>query len=357
MKIAVIPAAQLSPAQVDAWSQIQRGCEELASPYFRPEFTAAVASVRGDVEVGVLEEGDEILGFFPYQRGRAGVARPVGGRLSDFQGVVSRPKVALDATRLLQGCRLRAWHFDHLLVSQEPWRPYHWLVEGSPYVNLSGGFSAYLARQGRSTKNPFSHIAIKAGKLERQVGPLRFEADVRDRKVLQTLIEWKVRQYLRSGATNVFAFPWTRALLDRIFACQGDAFAGELSALYAGDQLVAAHFGMRSYGVLHMWFPSYDPRFAKYSPGLIHDLELIKAAAARGVQRVDYGKGMTGQKEYLMSAATQVAVGSMDLRLLAGPVRRQWHFLYQWARESPLRKPARVPARILYRVREWFAFR
>ena len=356
MKIAVVPAAQLSPVQGEAWSQIQRGCEELASPYFRPEFTQAVASVRSDVEVAVLEEGGKIVGFFPYQRGRGGVARPVGGRMSDFQGVVSQRDASLDATRLLRGCGLRAWYFDHLLVSQESWRPYHWLVEESPYVDLSGGFSAYLARQGRPAKNPFSHIAVKAGKLQRQVGPLRFDTNVRDRKVLEKLIEWKTQQYLRTGATNVFAFPWTRALLERIFACRGEAFAGELSALYAGDRLAAIHFGMRSYGVLHMWFPSYDADLAKYSPGLIHDLELIKAAAAAGIHRVDYGKGLTGQKEYLMSAATQVAVGSIDSRRLAGPLRRQWRRVYQWARQSPLRVPARVPARILYRVREWFAF-
>ena len=108
---------------------------------------------------------------------------------------------------------------------------------------------------------------------------------------------------------------------------------------------------------MHLWFPSYDADLAKFSPGLIRDLEHIKAAAAQGVHRVDYGKGMTGQKEYLMSAASQVAVGSVDLRPLAGTVRRQLRRAYQWARNSPLRGPARVPARILYRVREWFAFR
>ena len=171
------------------------------------------------------------------------------------------------------------------------------------------------------------------------------------------MIDWKIQQYVRTGLTNVFAFPWTRALLECIFACRGEAFAGELSALYVGDQLAAVHFGMRSYGVSHMWFPSYDIRLARFSPGLIHDLEFIRAAAARGIRRIDYGKGMTDQKEYFMSSASQVAVGSIDLRPLTRTVRRQWRRVYQWSRESPLRRPARVPAKILYRVREWFAFR
>ena len=161
MKTTVIPASELSPAQVDAWSQIQRDNAELASPYFRPEFTQAVAPVRGDVEVAVLEEGGEMVGFFPYQRWRGGIARPVGGRLSDFQGVVVRTGVAWNAEQLLRSCRLKAWHFDHLLASQEPLRPYHWLVEDSPYVDLSGGFSACIARRGRQGENPFPHITGK----------------------------------------------------------------------------------------------------------------------------------------------------------------------------------------------------
>ena len=131
------------------------------------------------------------------------------------------------------------------------------------------------------------------------------------------MVQWKTAQYLRTNITDVFAFPWTRALLERIFCCRSEAFAGELCALYAGDRLVAVHFGMRSYGVLHLWFPSYDIAWAKFSPGLIRDLELLQAAAARGIRRVDYGKGMTEQKKYFMSGASRVAEGSVDLRPLS----------------------------------------
>ena len=79
MNIRLIPAEQLTPEHVAAWADIQRAEAALDSPYFRPEFTQAVAAVRGDVEVGVLEEGGEPVGFFPFQRGRGNVARPVGG--------------------------------------------------------------------------------------------------------------------------------------------------------------------------------------------------------------------------------------------------------------------------------------
>ena len=357
MKISAFPAAQLRQDHIDAWSAIQRGSETFGSPYFRPEFTQAVAAVRNDVEVAVLQDRGEMVGFFPYQRSRGDVARPVGGRMSDFQGVVIRKGVAWDAVELLHGCRLKAWRFDHLLASQEPLRPYHQLIEDSPYADLSGGFEGYLGRQGRALDNPFPNIATKRKRLQRDVGPLRFEFHTEDQRVFDTLIEWKTQQYLRTNATNVFAFPWTRALLERVFRCRGEEFAGVLSALFVGDRLVAARFSMRSNHVLHEWFPVYDPELANYSVGKIRDVETYKAASLLGIRRIDFGKGINEQKDYFMSGATQVAVGSVDLRPVTRVLRRQWQRAYDWARRSPLRRPARVPARVLYRVREWFAFR
>lgn len=357
MRITVYPAALLSGEHVDAWSRIQLANPDLDSPYFRPEFTMAVASVRSDVQVAVLEDRGEPVGFFPHQRGRRGVGRPVGGRLSDFQGVIARKDVTWDPGELLRGCELKVWHFDHWMASQEMLARHQRIVEDSPYVDLSGGFASYCTRQRRRFDNPFPHLAKDARRLERLGGPLRFEFDSRDPAVFNTLIEWKTLQYLRTGATNVFAFPWTRALLEQIWRHQGEAFAGVLCALYAGDRLAAALFSIRSYGVLHHWFPSYDVSLAKTSPGSLCDLETMKLAAERGIHRIDFGKGRTESKESFKSGAIQVAVGSVDLRPLTRVVRRQWQRAYDWARTSPLRRPARVPARILYRVREWFSFR
>ena len=186
---------------------------------------------------------------------------------------------------------------------------------------------------------------------------MRFVVDVRDEQCSTRSSSGKTQQYLRTGAVNGFAFAWTRALLEHIFHCHGEAFAGMLSALYAGDQLVAAHFGMRSAHVLHLWFPAHDPAFARASPGTIRDLELIRAMPALGIERFDFGKGMTESKEYFMCGAAQVAMGSVDRRVVKGALRRQWDRAYRWARTTPLRRPARLPARALYRFREWLSFR
>ena len=46
-----------------------------------------------------------------------------------------------------------------------------------------------------------------------------------------------------------------------------------------GREPVAGHFGLHANGELAGWFPAFDPRFAKYSPGLLHHLHLAEAAA------------------------------------------------------------------------------
>jgi hypothetical protein len=82
MKITAVPADRLTPEQFQAWGDVQRADPALESPYFRPEFTQAVAAVRpGVVWVGVVEDGG---GFFPFERrgcgsGERRAARPAWG--------------------------------------------------------------------------------------------------------------------------------------------------------------------------------------------------------------------------------------------------------------------------------------
>ena len=73
---------------------------------------------------------------------------------------------------------------------------------------------------------------------------------------------------------------------------------------------------------------------------------------ANTLHRADFGKGMTDSKEYLMCGASQVAVGSVELRPLMRILQRPWNRAYQWARNSPLRKPG---ARALNRLRALLA--
>jgi CelD/BcsL family acetyltransferase involved in cellulose biosynthesis len=85
-----------------------------------------------------------------------------------------------------------------------------------------------------------------------------------------------------------------------------------LSLLYAGETLVAGHFGMRSSTVWHYWFPAYDRQFARFSPGLALLLKMAQHAEELGLRCIDLGTGMSLYKKRLMNASVSVAEGSIE---------------------------------------------
>jgi CelD/BcsL family acetyltransferase involved in cellulose biosynthesis len=264
----------------------------------------------------------------------------------------------IDPVELVRGCGLSAWHFDHLLAAQDAFAPFHWTAACSPYIDVSAGIDKYLADRRAAGAGDVMQALNKKKKSERQLGPVRLEFASTDRRVLERLIDWKSQQYARSQVTSVFAFPWVVALIEHLLSAPaGGDFQGILSALYIGDKLVAAHFGIRSRRVLHWWFPAYDPELGKYSPGAQLLLELTREAAERGVERIDLGEGDESYKLSFMTGATALAVGSVDTRPAARAARKLWHHTKRWVRQSPFRAPAAVPWRFIRNMRDKVQFR
>lgn len=256
--------------------------------------------MRRDVRVGVLRAGaGEVVGFFPFQVSRTGVGRPVGGKLSDYHGVVVGRDVAWDPVALLKGCGLRSYAFNHLIGSQAPFRPYFDSVAPSPVVDLALEPAGTPSRAER-----------KRRRLERQ-GPLRVELRSASGEELRTLLRWKSAQYARTRTFDAVGVPWVVDVLERLHAMRTDALEGMLSCLYSGDALVAAHFGLRSGRVLHWWFPSYDVAFARDSPGLVMIRVLLDGAAQDGIGLLDFGKGAEDYKTLFANDAIEVGTGAV----------------------------------------------
>ncbi len=343
MKVTLVPGDQLTPDHVSAWSRLQRANHTLDSPFLRPEYTQLVASVREGVEVAVLKDGGETVGFFAFQREKRGLAYPVGYPMCDFQAIIVAENTLVDVEDLMHRCRLRAWHFDHLIASQDVFLPYHCVTASSPYIDLSGGFEKYL--MDRAGSKTIKNCMKKARRAGREIGPIRFELHTMDRQVLETLIRWKTASYRRMKVTNYLSPAWRIAIIERIVTLESEAFSGNLSALYFGDRLASVELGLRSYGVRHGWFCSYCTSLHRYSPGSIHQIELAKNALALGIQRLDLGKGNEPYKTRFMTGATTVAEGSVDLRPVARVVRQRWLRTRDWARASSLKTPARFVVR------------
>lgn len=346
MEIHVVSFDRLTPKEVAAWSRLQESVVDYASPYYRPEFAQAVHAVRGDVEVAVLEQGGNPKGFFAFhRRGRMGY--PVGSPLADFQGPVVDPGVSWDVADLVRACRLTAWRFDHVPASMGNLASHAWCTAMSPYLDLSAGFEAYAEERRRAGTDKVRKTLGLGRKLGAEVGPLRLVAHTADPSVFHTLLDWKTEQYRTTGVPNALASPWKRALLERILGMQFGTFAGMMSAMYAGDRLVAVHLGMRSGRMLHAWFPAYDPSFGKYSPGSILWIELARAAADLGIQRIDLGKGSESYKQQFMSGATPLTEGRVDVRPVARWLSRSWQLMRERVRASSLRGPVQAVMRLM----------
>ncbi|WP_329399484.1 GNAT family N-acetyltransferase [Streptomyces melanogenes] len=309
-RIRVVRPGELNAGELDLWREIRAKSGAPANPFMEPEFTLAVAHVRPSARVAVVRDGGEPAAFFPFEKGRFGRGRAIGLGVSDCQGIVARPELRLDAEELLRACSLSVWEFDNLEAGQELF------VRGAAdsypsfVVDVGAGYEAYESGLRERSPKFFRTTAAKERRLGRQAGEVRFVFDERDPAALRQLMAWKSAQYRRTGRRDRFAQDWISTLVRYLAHTGAPGCSGVLSVLYAADRPVAAHFGLRSRTVLSCWFPSYDPEFAKYSPGLVLHLRMAGAAAAAGIGVLDLGRGAAEYKDGLKTGEIPVYEGA-----------------------------------------------
>lgn len=350
MKYYAISVKEMTSEHLDRWLSIQRTHPFLLSPYFHPSFTRAVASVRKDVCVGILEADGKAEGFFPFQRSRGKTARPVGLGLSDYQGIIAPPELEFSAEELLRGFGLKRWDFDHLLSGQKQFSPYHSRICDSPVIDVSEGFDVFLSKLDSAGRKQFKETQRKYSKLEEQVGSVSFSLHSERKDILQKLIQWKSEQCRRTGTIDYFSIEWCVSLINLLHVTREDDFGGMLSCLHAGDTLAAVHFGMYTPRVWHSWFPAYNHHLEEYSPGSILLYEIIKEAAGKGVRYIDLGKGVSLYKRRVMTGAVSVAEGRVFLPSFSNSVGNLKKNLEGWAKSSFLKPILRIPGRIIKRI-------
>jgi CelD/BcsL family acetyltransferase involved in cellulose biosynthesis len=345
--VRVVPARSLDDAQLERWSEIQRDVPSLASPFFSPQFTRIIASVRDDVQVGLLEQGGETVGFFPFQRRRLGVGAPVGLNLSDYHGLIATDGVAIDPVELIRACGLKTWEFDHLPATQTWFASFSHRERSSVVMDLSEGYEAYAQARRESGSSTISQLGQKSRKLAREHGELRYVQHTAERATFELLLDWKQRQHEQTGAVNILARDWIREVLRGVHEAQGEDFAGLLSVLYAGERIVAIHLGMRSRTVLHSWFPAYDPAYSRYSPGQILFLKLAEGMPALGVSAIDLGPGEQQHKLTMQSYGTPLLSGMVEVPSLAARAVRTRQAARALVRRTALAPRLRSFARVV----------
>lgn len=336
----------LSAADLAQWRQVRAANSALDSPFYHPQFAAAVHAVFRDVQVAVDSERQV---WFPLQvNGRT--ARPVGPG-SDYQGPISAPGVRVDPLDMARGIGLRALRFDHLLERPEfaPW------VEDrqiSPYIDATGGLDGYLTRVSKSGKDKMARLRGKTKRAGRELGDVRLVWDADEPDLLDRLIETKRAQYENTGGYDFFAAPRHHELAHHLLKTRGDGFAGVLSAVYAGDTLLAAHFGLRDGDVLHWWFPVFNREYSDLAPGWMLLRELIAAGPANGIARIDLGRGDEDYKTRSMTGAHSVCEGDVTADAFRKRLLQARRTLTTRMKATPLGPRLRAARNRVRRVRD-----
>jgi CelD/BcsL family acetyltransferase involved in cellulose biosynthesis len=157
-----------------------------------------------------------------------------------------------------------------------------------------------------------------------------------DHEALARVVELKRAQYAATGVRDYFAEPDRLDLLTRLLHTRDTEFGGVLSTLHAGPHLVAAHFGIRAGNVLHWWFPVYDPDFGALAPGWMLLRELVAAAPALGITRLDLGRGDDEYKRRAKTGETLVSQGVVTRSSTRRALRHARNSLIAAARSSAL---------------------
>jgi CelD/BcsL family acetyltransferase involved in cellulose biosynthesis len=316
MQVSVIRPGELGEAELTRWRAIQEADPAFDNPFLSPEFTLTVGELRDHVEVAVLEDGSDVVGFFPFERRSFGVGKPVAAGLTDAQGLVLAKDVKLDPRWLIKQCGLVVYEFDHL-VDGQPLAAYGHLGRyPSPIIDMRHGYQAYIETIKETSGKTYRSTLYKARKLQRDIGPLHHDFATTSAEALRTLLGWKTDQYRRTGRSDRFAHQWIVELVERLQATRSASFAGVLDMMYVDGRPMAGHFGLRTRTTLVGWFPAYDISFSKYSPGLVQHLAMAERSSEAGIVVIDLGRGEKEYKDKLKNGEFAVVEGRVAT---AGP--------------------------------------
>lgn len=289
--VRALPASDFGPAEAAAWRSLRANAPVYRSPFFAPEYIAAIGSVRSDVHIAFLEsDGQPKLGF-AYHRRPGGFLRPLGAPWSDWQGPIMAAHVDIDPGELLDVCGGHAIRFTTLADPFDRFRSGRERTAGSWYMDFSDGAVAYRAALEEAQKSNLVNTRRVTRKAEREIGPVRFTMNDPDREAFAQLIRWKRERFAAEGSYDILSVAWVDSLMNRLWEARTEPFGGCLSTVRFGDRLAAATFHLRDRNQWVSWIMGYDPDLGAYGPGRILIDQFIAHVDVHGVRSVEFGGG------------------------------------------------------------------
>jgi CelD/BcsL family acetyltransferase involved in cellulose biosynthesis len=310
MKASIVTPQELDADCIRQWEMLRATNATYASPFYSPHFALAVGEVRRDAQVAIIEQDRRIVGFLPFHRVRGRIAKPIGGHLNDYHGAILERGLTLAKSSLLQAAGLDAYDFDHLPEQFGYGLQSAASCPASPQMDLSGGYDACISAKGASWKRGQRDMSRKLRKMEREIGPIRFEFSSDSSDLFDAHVEMRNTLYRRMGLRTNYCTGWEGEVLRNLRKTRGAEFRSVLSVFFAGSLPVAAHFGLVSSGVFHWWFPAYDISVQRYSPGLQLIDHCARQSAMEGVSIIDFGKGGDRYKALFADCNVPMVKGS-----------------------------------------------
>lgn len=308
----------------------------LSSPYFSIDFLKAIAPHTPGSMLARFHDGDEIVGFFAYQK-RGQSLQPAGAPLSDYHAAVMKAGYAPDWSRLLAVAGAKRLEFNGLIGAEGLDRAP--IVKHRQIVDLADGFDAWFTSQKARSPKYFKNLGRCTRNVAKDFPDLTFEWAEVSPALLDWVLNLKIDQYKRSGMHNVFSCGWTRDLLLAL-AEQKTGQATLMAGVYRrGEEVVAAEICLLDGQDLHFWFPAYNPAYSRYSPGLLLTFDIIRHAASLGFKVFDFGSGGEAYKSPMTTDGPLCYEGQVG-QALALPVksdRLQRAWLSVWRRAHIVR--------------------
>jgi CelD/BcsL family acetyltransferase involved in cellulose biosynthesis len=301
--------ADLPLLDAAAWRDIQNTTRAFANPLFSQGYVAAVAAVRDDVQVAVYRRTGVAIAFLAFHKRPGGLARPIGAPFSDYQGIVSKGPIGFTGARALALAGLGAIRFNGLV---DPFGLFAGVASGVQEafaIELASGAEDYLEAVRAASPKKFKNYRRLEHRLEREVGPLSLVGEDRSQEAFEAVLAWKSEQFVRTGIQDVLRPVWVRRMMQSLFETSQGEVTGLMVSLYAGQTLVAGHFGIRQGAVFHPWIASANPDFASVSPGQMFLGHAIAAMPRLGLEVYDLGPGHDHYKRPYASLRREIGVG------------------------------------------------
>ena len=356
MDFEIVRPQDLTPASIARWAELQAADIALDAPFLSPQWARAVEGVQRQgsrsVRVAILKDGGREVGFFPARVGSV-IAMPVGAPMCDYQGLIAEPGLTLDPRELVAALGVHRLDFTFMLEQQAPFARHARGRDLSYLIDVDEGYQAYEAERRAAGTSVLKDCDKKRRKAEREVGPAQFQAFSGSDVDFDRLRAWKSAQYRATGQTDIFETPWTLELLRRLFEGREPDFGAGLFTLHLGGELAAVHLHLHGRRTIHGWIIAHDPRFDRYSPGLLLFQDILRWMDGTPYTRLDLGPGDYRFKRELSNGGQWVTHGFVGLPSPALLARRAAYGVRRAAEALPLGRMSALPGKAMRRMDLW----